>query len=126
MEFWRREVLTLQYQPQFYSSQLGLSKMFWAGGNNQNIHVTNHSNIIQFIQIHTFIIKSVNMPRNTHCSTASQACKRTPTTLHLHLPKPPVPDVPDNDENPTDNEKEDKKEEKEEEEETQSEDPQFL
>ncbi|KAG5287229.1 hypothetical protein I7I48_03101 [Histoplasma ohiense] len=63
------------------------------------------------------------MPRNTHRSTASQACKETPTTLHLRLPKPPVPDVSDNDENPTDDEKEDKEEE---EEETQSEDPRFL
>ncbi|KAG5296234.1 hypothetical protein I7I50_09300 [Histoplasma capsulatum G186AR] len=63
------------------------------------------------------------MPRNTHCSTASQAHKRTPTTLRLCLPKLPVPDVPDNDKNPTDDEKE---EEEEEEEETQSEDPQFL
>ncbi|EDN09757.1 predicted protein [Histoplasma mississippiense (nom. inval.)] len=63
------------------------------------------------------------MPRNTHRSTASQARKRTPTTLRLRLSKPPVPDVPDNDENPTDDEKEDKEEE---EEETQSEDPRFL
>ncbi|EDN10449.1 predicted protein [Histoplasma mississippiense (nom. inval.)] len=68
------------------------------------------------------------MPRNTHRSTASQARKRTPTTLRLRLSKPPVPDVPDNDENPTDDEKEDKEEEEEEEEEeeTQSEDPRFL
>ncbi|EDN05074.1 predicted protein [Histoplasma mississippiense (nom. inval.)] len=65
------------------------------------------------------------MPRNTHRSTASQARKRTPTTLRLRLSKPPVPDVPDNDENPTDDEKEDKEGE-EEEEETQSEDPRFL
>ncbi|EDN06238.1 predicted protein [Histoplasma mississippiense (nom. inval.)] len=56
------------------------------------------------------------MPRNTHRSTASQACKRTPTTLRLRLSKLPVPDVPDNDENPTDDEKEDKEEEEEEEE----------
>ncbi|EDN02620.1 predicted protein [Histoplasma mississippiense (nom. inval.)] len=62
------------------------------------------------------------MPRNTHRSTASQARKRTPTTLRLRLSKPPVPDVPDNDENPTD----DEKEEEEEEEETQPEDPRFL
>ncbi|KAG5294545.1 hypothetical protein I7I48_11091 [Histoplasma ohiense] len=63
------------------------------------------------------------MPRNTHHSTALQACKGTPTTLHLRLPKPPVPDVLDNDENPTDDEKEDKKKE---EKKTQSEDSQFL
>ncbi|KAG5303424.1 hypothetical protein I7I50_10185 [Histoplasma capsulatum G186AR] len=62
------------------------------------------------------------MPCNTHHSTASQACKRTPTTLHLHLSKPSVSDVLNNDKNPTD----DEKEEEEEEEETQSEDSQFL
>ncbi|EDN05382.1 predicted protein [Histoplasma mississippiense (nom. inval.)] len=102
-----------------------------------SIVADNHSNIIQSIQIRTFIIKyaplssnlsicpaTPTVPCNTHRSTASQARKRTPTTLRLRLSKPPVPDVPDNDENPTDDEKEDKEEE--EEEETQSEDPRFL
>ncbi|KAG5305279.1 hypothetical protein I7I50_05627 [Histoplasma capsulatum G186AR] len=60
------------------------------------------------------------MPCNTHHSTASQAHKRTSTTLCLHLPKPPVPDVLDNDKNSTDDEKEEEEEKKKE---TQSEDP---
>ncbi|EER40439.1 conserved hypothetical protein [Histoplasma capsulatum H143] len=82
----------------------------------------NHSNTHLYHQICTFIIKFANMPRNTHCSTVSQACKRTPTTLHLHLlklPVPDVPDIPDNDENSTDDEK---KKEKKKKKETQSED----
>ncbi|KAG5293603.1 hypothetical protein I7I50_04071 [Histoplasma capsulatum G186AR] len=60
------------------------------------------------------------MPHNTHHSTASQAHKRTSTTLCLHLPKLPVLNVSDNNKNPTDDEK---KEEEEKKEETQSEDP---
>ncbi|KAG5290969.1 hypothetical protein I7I50_00885 [Histoplasma capsulatum G186AR] len=69
-------------------------------------------------QICIFIIKSVNMLCNTHCSTVLQACKRTSTTLCLCLLKLSVLNVLNNDKNSTDNEKKKKKKKKK----TQSED----